>query len=61
MSPSRTRFMGMDVPQDSSVVAYGAQDHGAEVTDLGAIGTRQGDLDPMLRKMPSKANHLIFV
>ena len=61
MSPSRTRFMGMDVPQDSIVVAYGAQAHGAEVTDLGAIGTGQGDLEQMIHKLPSTATHLIFV
>jgi len=51
----------MDVPQDSIVVAYGAQAHGAEVTDLGAIGTGQGDLEQMIHKLPSTATHLIFV
>jgi transposase len=51
----------MDVHKDSIAVAYVAQDHGAEVTYLGAIGTRQGDIDQMIRKMPSKATHLIFV
>jgi transposase len=61
MSQSSTLFIGMDVHQDSSAVAYVAQDHGAEVTSLGAIGTRQGDIDQMIRKMPSKAKHLIFV
>ena len=38
-----------------------AQDHGAEVTYLGAIGTRQCDIDQLVRNMPSKATHLIFV
>ena len=38
-----------------------AQDHGAEVTSIGTIGTRQCDLDQLLRKMPSKAKHLVFV
>jgi transposase len=61
MSHSSTLFMGMDVHQDSIAVAYVAQDHGAEVMYLGAIGTRQGDIDQMIRKMPSKAKHLIFV
>jgi transposase len=42
-------------------VAYVAQEHGAEVIYLGAIGTRQCDLDQLIRKMPSKAPHLIFV
>jgi transposase len=61
MAQSSTLFIGMDVHKDSIAVAYVAQDHGAEVTYLGAIGTRQGDIDQMIRKMQSKAKHLIFV
>ena len=61
MSPSSTRFIGMDVHQETIAVAYVAQDHGAEVTSLGTIGTRQCDLDQLIRKMQSKAKHLIFV
>ena len=52
MSQSRTLFIGMDVHKGSIAVAYVAQDHGAEVTYLGTIGTRQGDSDQLLRKMP---------
>jgi transposase len=61
MSQSRTLFIGMDVHKDSIAVAYVAQDHGAEVTYLGAIGTRQGDIDQLIRKRQSKAKHLVFV
>jgi transposase len=61
MSQSRTLFIGMDVHKDSIAVAYVAQDHGAEVPYLGAIGTRQCDIDQRIRKMQSKAKHLIFV
>jgi transposase len=61
MSQSSTLFIGMDVHKDSIAVAYVAQDHGAEVTYLGAIGTRQGDMDHLIRKMPSKAKQLLFV
>ena len=61
MSPSSTRFVGMDVHKDSIAVAYVAQDHGAEVIYLGTIGTRQCDIDQLSRKMPSKATHLVFV
>src|SRR5919201_5268618 len=61
MSPSSTLFIGMDVHKDSIAVAYVAQAHGAEVMYLGAIGTRQCDIDQLIRKMPSKAKHLIFV
>jgi transposase len=61
MSQSSTLFIGMDVHKESIAVAYVAQDHGAEVTYLGTIGTRQCDIDQLSRKMQSKAKHLIFV
>jgi transposase len=51
----------MDVHKDTIAVAYIAQDHGAEVTYLGTIGTRQCDIDQLVRKMQAKAKHLIFV
>jgi transposase len=61
MSQSSTLFIGMDVHKDAIAVAYVAQDHGAEVMYLGTIGTRQCDLDQLIRKMQSKATHLIFI
>jgi transposase len=51
----------MDVHKESIAVAYVAQDHGAEVTYLGTIGTRQCDIDQLIRKMQAKAKHLLFV
>ena len=61
MSQSRTLFIGMDVHKDTIAVAYIAQDHGADVTSLGTSGTRQCDIDQLIRTRPSKAQHLIFV
>jgi hypothetical protein len=61
MSQSRTLFIGMDVHKESIAVAYVAHDHGAEVPSLGTIGTRQCDIDQLLRTMPSKATHGIFI
>jgi hypothetical protein len=61
MSQSSTLFIGMDVHKETMAVAYVAQEHGAEVTSLGTIGTRQCDIDQLIRKMQSKAKHLIFV
>jgi len=61
LSHSRTRFVGMEVHQDSIAVASVGQDHGAEVMDLGALGTRPWDLDHLIRKRPSKAQHLICI
>ena len=61
MHQSTTLYIGMDVHKESIAVAYIAQDHGAEVTYLGTIGTRQADIDQIVRKLQSKAKHLIFV
>ncbi len=61
MSQSRTLYVGMDVHKESIAVAYVAQEHGAEVVSLGTFGTRQCAIDTLLRKLQSKAKHLIFV
>jgi hypothetical protein len=61
MRQSRTLSIGMDVHQDSMAVADVAQAHGAEVTDLGTIGTRPCDMDHRIRTRPSKAKQLICV
>ena len=61
MSQSRTLYIGLDVHQEAIAVASVAQDQGAEVTDLGTIGTRQCDIDHLIRKLHSKAKQLVFV
>jgi transposase len=61
MSQSHTRFIGMDVHTDAIAVASVAQAHGAEVTDLGAIGTRQWDIEHLVRKRPSQATQLLVI
>lgn len=40
MTQSTTLYVGLDVHKDSIAVAYVAQEHGAEVTYFGTIGTR---------------------
>jgi hypothetical protein len=61
MAQSSTLFLGMDIHKDTIAVAYVAQDHGAEVTSLGTIGTRQCAIDQLIRKRHSQATHLVFV
>ena len=61
MHQSSTLYIGMDVHKDSIAVAYVAQEHHAEVVSLGTIGTRQCDIDQLIRKMQSKSKHLVFV
>ena len=61
MSQSHTLDIGMDVHKDAIAVADVAQEHGAEVTYLGTIGTRPCDIDHRIRNMPSKAKPRLFV
>ena len=42
-------------------MAYAPAERGAEVVFLGTIGTRQRDIDTLVRKLQSKAQHLLFV
>ena len=61
MTQSNTRFIGMDVHQETIAVADVAQDRGAEVTCLGTIGPRRYDIDLRIRKRQAKATHLMVV
>jgi hypothetical protein len=61
MSQSRTLLIGVDVPKESMAVAYVTPAPGAAVTSVGAMGTRQWDLDQLLRQRQSKAQQLSFV
>ena len=59
---SKTLYVGLDVHKDSIAVAYAPEDRGAEVVSLGAIGTRQSDIDKLIRQLQSKgAATLVFV
>jgi transposase len=61
MPQSSTLYVGLDVHKESIAVAYVAKDHDAEVIYLGSIGTRQADIDQVVRKLQAKAKHLVFV
>jgi hypothetical protein len=58
MSQLSTLYAGLDVHKASIPVAH---DHGANVISLGTIGTRQADIDHLIRKRHSEAKRLIFV
>jgi transposase len=51
----------MDVHKEAIAVAYVAKDHDADVIYLVTIGTRHVDIDHLIRKLQSKAKHLVFV
>jgi transposase len=61
MQQSNTLYVGLDVHKESIAVAYVAQAHGAEVISLGTIGTRQCDIDKLIRQLQSKSTQLVFV
>src|SRR6266571_3477571 len=61
MPQSSTLYVGLDVHKESIAVAYVAQEHGAEVISLGTVGTRQCDIDKLLRHLQSKGQQLVFV
>lgn len=58
---SKTLYVGLDVHKESIAVAYAPEDRGAEVVALGAIGTRQCDIDKLIRTLQSKGAALVFV
>jgi len=60
MKQPTTLFVGLDVHKDSIAVAHAAEDRSAEVIYVGAIGTRQADLDALVRRLHSKAARLVF-
>jgi len=61
MSHFNTLYIGLDVHKESIAVAYAPEERGAEVVFLGTIGTRQCDIDTLVRQLQSKAQHLLFV
>jgi len=53
-------YVGLDVHKDSIAVAYVPDNRDAEIITLGTIGTRQCDIDKLIRKMKSRSMHLAF-
>jgi transposase len=60
MNQPTTLFVGLDVHKDSIAVAHVFDDRSAEVTYVGQIGTRQADIDKLIRRLQSKAARLVF-
>lgn len=61
MKHSSTLYIGLDVHKESIAVAYVSDAKDAEVLYLGSIGTRQCDIDKLIRQLHSKSAQLVFV
>jgi hypothetical protein len=51
MAHTSTLFIGLDVHKETIAVAYVAEEREAEIVSLGTIGTRQGDIDKLIRQL----------
>ena len=61
MAHTSTLFIGLDVHKETIAVAYVAAEREAEVISLGTSGTRQGDIDKLVRRLQAKGKILHFV
>lgn len=56
-----TLFVGLDVHKDSITVAYAPEELDSQASLLGQFGTRQCDIDKLVRQLQSKAKDLVVV
>ena len=58
MGHSTSLFVGLDVHKDSIAVAHAEGDQSDPPVFVGEIGTRQADIDQLIRRLHTKASHL---
>jgi hypothetical protein len=61
MRNGSTLYGGLDVHKDSIAVAYASDDGATAPVHVGAVGTRQCDIDALVRKLQSKNAQLVFI
>jgi transposase len=60
MSQPTPLFVGLDVHKDSIAVAHAAGGQSEPPHFVGSVGTRQCDIDMVVRRLHAKAEHLVF-
>ena len=60
MSETTSLFVGLDVHKDSIAVAHALGQSADPPVYVGAIGTRQADLDRPTRRLQAKTRTLVF-
>jgi transposase len=60
MSHTTTLFVGLDVHKDSISVATCGDTRSDEPVFVGPIGTRQADIDKLVRRLRSKGSRIVF-
>lgn len=60
MTKVTTLLVGMDSHKDFISVAYASEGSADPPVFLGPIGTRQADIDALIRRLQSKASRLVF-
>ena len=60
MTETTPLFVGLDVHKDSIAVAHAAGQSADPPVFLGTVGTRQADLDKLLRRLQAKTPALVF-
>jgi transposase len=59
MAEPTTLFVGLDVHKERIAVAHASPDRSSEVVSVGQIGTRETDLDKLLRRLHSHASRRV--
>jgi hypothetical protein len=60
MPEPTTLFVGLDVHKDSITVAHAEAHRPDPPHFVGSTGTRQADIDKLVRRLQSQASHLEF-
>jgi transposase len=59
MAEPTTLFVGLDVHKESIAVAHASADRASDIVEVGQVGTREADIDKLIRRLHSQASELV--